>query len=106
MSKHRNKILTISGAATFLILVSSLVIYSEDNIMKYNPLTPEEENVLIHKATENPYTGKYLDNKEAGAYTCKRCGAELYRSDDKFDSHCGWPSFDDEIPGAVKNRPF
>jgi len=73
--------------------------------MKYNPLTPEEENVLIHKATEKPYTGKYLDNKEAGAYTCKRCGAELYRSGDKFDSQCGWPSFDDEIPGAVKRVP-
>ncbi|MHB9055126.1 MAG: bifunctional methionine sulfoxide reductase B/A protein [Paludibacteraceae bacterium] len=73
--------------------------------MKYNELTSDEENVILHKATERPYTGKYLDNKEKGTYTCKRCGSPLYRSQDKFDSHCGWPSFDDEIKGAVKHVP-
>lgn len=73
--------------------------------MEYNKLTPEEERVILHKGTEMPYTGKYTDYKEAGTYICKRCDVALYKSDDKFDSHCGWPSFDDEIPGAVKRVP-
>jgi peptide-methionine (R)-S-oxide reductase len=70
--------------------------------MKWNKLTPEEERIIVHKGTEYPGTGKYLNNKEKGTYTCKRCDAPLYASESKFDSHCGWPSFDDEIPGAVK----
>ncbi len=70
--------------------------------MKFNQLTPEEERVIVYKATEMPYTGEYLNNREEGTYVCKRCNAPLYRSSDKFDSHCGWPSFDDEIEGAVK----
>lgn len=73
--------------------------------MNWNKLTPEEEKVIVHKGTEYPGTGKYLNNKEKGTYTCKRCDAPLYTSDSKFDSHCGWPSFDDEIPGAVKRVP-
>ena len=73
--------------------------------MEYNKLTPEEERVIIHKGTEMPYTGKYTDNKEAGTYLCKRCDAPLYKSDDKFNSNCGWPSFDDVIDGAVKRVP-
>lgn len=70
--------------------------------MEYNKLTPEEEYIIVNKGTERPYTGKLLNNKETGTYICRRCNAPLYRSEDKFDSHCGWPSFDDEIKGAVK----
>jgi methionine-R-sulfoxide reductase len=77
------------------------------NIMnqKYKKLTPEEEKVIIHKGTESPFSGQFYKHKEKGIYTCKRCGAELYRSDDKFDSGCGWPSFDDEIEDVIKRQP-
>jgi peptide methionine sulfoxide reductase msrA/msrB len=75
---------------------------SEQTDMGYNKLTPEEERVIIHKGTEAPYTGAYTDNKRTGTYVCRRCNTPLYESADKFDSHCGWPSFDDEIQGAVK----
>lgn len=71
---------------------------------KYNKLTKEEEYVIVHKGTEMPFTGELLNNKEEGTYVCRRCEAPLYHSEDKFESHCGWPSFDDEIPGAVKRE--
>lgn len=73
--------------------------------MKYNELTPEEERVIVYKGTERPYTGEYTHNKDRGTYVCRRCNSPLYRSADKFDSHCGWPSFDDQIKGAVKRLP-
>lgn len=73
--------------------------------MKYNELTKEEERVIIHKGTERPYTGEYTHNRDSGTYVCRRCNTPLYHSADKFDSHCGWPGFDDEIKGAVKRLP-
>jgi peptide methionine sulfoxide reductase msrA/msrB len=90
-----------------LILISSLGCSQDKNkkAMKFKELTPEEERVIIHKGTEAPYSGKFESFNEKGTYTCKRCGAHLYRSDDKFDANCGWPSFDNEIPGAIKRIP-
>jgi peptide methionine sulfoxide reductase msrA/msrB len=67
----------------------------------YKKLTPPEERVIVHKGTEMPFTGKYNDFFEKGLYTCKRCGFPLFESNSKFKSECGWPSFDDQIPGAV-----
>lgn len=72
---------------------------------QYNALTDAEARVIVGKGTERPFTGEYTDLKEAGTFICRRCNAPLYRSADKFDSHCGWPSFDDEIPSSVARHP-
>lgn len=66
-----------------------------------NKLTPEEERIIIDKGTEPPFSGEYDDFFRAGLFVCRRCNTPLYRSDDKFDAHCGWPAFDREISGAV-----
>ncbi|MEK9157181.1 MAG: methionine-R-sulfoxide reductase [Patescibacteria group bacterium] len=72
------------------------------NTFPMPPLTKEEERVIVHKGTEAPFTGEYNDVKTEGTYVCRRCGVKLYESKDKFSSGCGWPSFDDEISGAVE----
>ena len=71
---------------------------------KYNDLTPQEAYVILNKGTERPFTGEYHNHKETGTYVCRQCETPLYRSEDKFDSGCGWPSFDDEIEGAVRRE--
>lgn len=73
--------------------------------MRYNTLTPEEKHVIEEKGTERPFTGEYDDFYEEGTYICRRCNAPLYTSNSKFDAHCGWPAFEQEIPGAVKRMP-
>ncbi|MBK7712470.1 MAG: bifunctional methionine sulfoxide reductase B/A protein [Bacteroidales bacterium] len=73
--------------------------------LKYYDLTNSESYVINNKGTEKPFTGKYVKNKETGTYLCRKCGAALYYSTDKFESDCGWPSFDDEIKGAVNRYP-
>ena len=69
--------------------------------MKYKQLNEFEKYVIIDKGTERAFTGEYTTNKTKGTYVCKQCRAALYKSSDKFESNCGWPSFDDEIKGAV-----
>ncbi|MEX1025511.1 MAG: methionine-R-sulfoxide reductase [Planctomycetota bacterium] len=71
----------------------------------FNPLTDEEADVLLRKGTERAFTGEYTGHKEPGTYICRRCNRALYRSADKFESECGWPSFDDELEGAVRREP-
>jgi len=70
--------------------------------VSFRKLTHAEESVIMHRGTERPFSGEYEHHFQPGTYVCKRCSAPLYRSNDKFDARCGWPSFDDEIPGAVK----
>jgi peptide methionine sulfoxide reductase msrA/msrB len=90
----------------FLLAFITSGSYCQNNkTMEYKKLTPEEEQVIIKKGTERPFTGEFVNTKEDGSYTCKRCGAILFASDSKFDSHCGWPSFDETIKGAVKEVP-
>jgi peptide-methionine (R)-S-oxide reductase len=71
---------------------------------RFNRLKPEEARVILGKGTERPFMGEYTNLMDPGTYICRRCNAPLYRSDSKFISECGWPSFDDEIPGAVKRE--
>lgn len=97
------------GAIAILALVSLLINRASTNhnveADEYNPLTPEEARVILHEGTERAFSGEYDKHFESGVYACKRCDAPLFHSDSKFDSHSGWPSFDDIIPGAIRETP-
>ncbi len=111
IEKNNKKLRKIIKSALFVttFICLTFITFGVKTMQKeennYNKLTPEEEAVIVHKATEKPFTGKYYNYHEKGFYICKRCNAKLFKSDDKFDSQCGWPSFDDAIPGAVKFVP-
>lgn len=72
---------------------------------EWTQLTPEEERIILRKGTEPPFSGRFHNHFEEGIYTCRRCNARLFRSTDKFAASCGWPAFDDEIPGAIRRQP-
>lgn len=77
---------------------------ADRHLRQLNALSAHEAYVIVGKGTERPFTGEYTNSKDEGTYICRQCNAPLYRSKDKFDSHCGWPSFDDEIQGAVSRK--
>ena len=104
LNGRRNSIVLCALAIAMLLGVSACSKEVTMEKKSYNPLTAEEERVLLHKGTEAPFSGKYNDFTGAGTYHCKRCDAPLYRSEDKFSSGCGWPSFDDEIQGSIKRQ--
>lgn len=94
-----------------MILLSSVSLAGQEqekskimDPLNYNKLTDFEAFVILQKGTERAWSGEYVDHKETGVYVCKQCNSPLYRSGDKFDGHCGWPSFDDEIEGAVQRK--
>ena len=101
------KDLMMNYIATLLLLTLSLLAESQELkpwAKALSQLTPQERAVIVDKGTERPFSGKYVSTDEKGIYRCKVCNSALYHSNDKFDSHCGWPSFDDAIKGAIKRQ--
>jgi methionine-R-sulfoxide reductase len=84
---------------------SVVIAMSTDAPVPRRQLSRAEARVILHRGTEPPFSGEYEHNTRRGTYVCKQCGVPLYRSSDKFDAGCGWPSFDQEIPGAVRRIP-
>ncbi len=88
-----------------IILIFAFMMTIDADAQNYNELSEEEKQVILKKGTEMPFTGEYENTTDDGTYICRQCNAPLYKSTDKFRSQCGWPSFDDEIEGAVEQYP-
>ncbi len=101
---NRLKLSQIHRVFLLLGMLTSLTINMSAETPQYNELSKEEAWVILQKGTERAGTGDLLSNKDKGTYICAQCNAPLYESDSKFESHCGWPSFDDEIEGAVRRE--
>ena len=97
--RHKSKVLALA-----LFIGLATLAQAGDKPVKYNDLNSQESRVILQKGTEAPFSGDYEQNLRQGTYLCKRCNAPLYQSDDKFDAHCGWPSFDDAINSAVNRQ--
>ena len=95
---------SIISLADLRLIISLVIVKSPFMKDRYNKLSLEEQRVILRKGTEMPFSGKYDDFFEVGHYVCKQCDKPLFRSEDKFNAHCGWPAFDDEIDGAIRRE--
>ena len=98
----KNRIMKIlKYLSSLIIIIGVIALMAQTKENNFNKLTSKEKHIILDKGTEQPFTGEYDMLFKKGTYLCKQCNAPLFESEDKFDSHCGWPSFDDEIEGAV-----